>query len=705
MSSSRSPERRTVIARYGVSLYGTSPYGEVAESLYAVDNFTATPRQYNKIYLTWGHPGGTWSTLRLVRNYKGYPVDERNGETIFAVDNASDSQFFLAPEVIADRWAYYSLFVYVDTDATWVKSADTRIYIPVDYGGGQRMFDLVPDVHKTGLDYNLDLYPPGVQGQAMAINPLAAFMSVFGYGYDIIRNDINSLLDLSNSETMLYDLVPVLMEQFGVPSETVLAPEQYRRFLRNAVHLFKMKGTADCARGVVSSVTGWAANISIGTNLLWDSNYSDFIGGIGLWGGREGPGPNATIRCDVEWLPPTDTDTAAMLITAVGPGVNFLIEVGLIHALEEVTNEVVVPVIPSRDYTVSMVIRANNIELAPAHLVIGWYDTGMNLLVSSTSADVVTQQNVDQRVEMTATAPANAAFLVPAIVIDSVKVGQTWEVRQVMISQSSDLRPYQPGHDVRISLIADRINLVPNPSFTNDLSGWAASNDVDISRDTSVSAVGNASLLATYTGAGGVTSPPYPNVRIAIDTRLDTRYVLQFRMRADSPINVRAQVQQPVRQVGAATVLGDYADQAIAVDSGEFVFVAIPFIAVTYQTLFAVYLPDPTPGDSFWLDAVLLEPQTAYDDATVASLDINAVRPYFDGGSFSLTGEYFWGGEPGDSKSHFYYRRIFSQQRLAEILPRYLPLGATYTLLYAREDASSIVSGGYISRSDVVIEP
>ena len=81
---------------------------------------------------------------------------------------------------------------------------------------------------------------------------------------------------------------------------------------------------------------------------------------------------------------------------------------------------------------------------------------------------------------------------------------------------------------------------------------------------------------------------------------------------------------------------------------------------------------------------MLVEQQAEGSDPDVLSLA--AAQPYFDGNTPSPTDDYLWEGEPFNSASHFYSRRTVYENRLRALLPDFLPLGATFTLLWAQPE-------------------
>lgn len=417
------------MARYGVSHYGSSFYGAPLTSVFSAEPFTAVATGYGEITLSWTSPGGTWDDLVLVRNLVGYPVTETNGVVVYTAASGADVHHFVDPDLPTDHWVYYTILVHDPSQDLWIRSGSTRAYSPRSYNGGKHMYDLVPRV-----------------GQSDA---LLKFMQVLGFCYDGLRNDANSLLDLYNADTVLYDLVPVLMQQFGIPAETELEPEQYRRFLRNAVHFYKTKGTSECAHGVTVAVTGWPCYVTLGANLLWDAAHSDFVGGLGYWGRK-------TENCTVAWVPAgvdsfSNPVPAAMRMTATA---NSQISAAFLDgSVKDDLHRLGISVVHNSAYSIGMSITGSDLALSPAHIDIDWYDLTGNYLSTSVGVGVATRSGVPVVVDsLNEIAPTNAVWAVPKVVVDSATSGSHWDVRTVMFNRGSQVLPHQPGHDIRIYL-------------------------------------------------------------------------------------------------------------------------------------------------------------------------------------------------------------------------------------------------------------
>lgn len=684
------------MATYGASLLGQSFYGDVAPSLFRAESFLAVPSGYGDVQLTWTTPGGDWEELRVVSNRNGYPSDETNGVTVYTAAIGADAGRAIDRGLLTDRWMYYSIFVYNAVNGIWLRSGNARVFVPSDYAGGKWLYNRLPEWMKAG-DYDTSLGVNPITQKAQTNNLLAALCGLFGYQYDLIRNMLNSSLDLYDAGAVCYDLIPAMLQQFNVMAEPEIGPEQARRLLRNIIFLYQTKGSAQGIHALVSAMTGWDSYTRVGTNLLWDAEHSDFVGGIGYWAA-------GAVNCAPTYRPGTNTLDDAMRIVAVASG-----NVSTSFVTPDNVAYLGLLVHPAVDYNVSAVVEAGDVTHAPMHLRIDWYDN-TGTLISSDDGTPTPTTTGENRLSTIGTAPAGAMWLGVTVLVDSATGGSWWLVKHVQINRNAAQQPAEPGRDIHIVLRSQRTNVVPNGSFGAGLAEWVQGpDDVALTLDETRAAVGGQSGKMVYTGTGLALTDPVPtnglpHVSLEFDTVPGLRYVLQVQV-ASTPAGATAPTLGLVARddpLGAGNGLrrGGIVQTFPAHD---FALYAFPFIADATKTSFVAYFRAATTNDEVWLDTVLAEVQSEGTDADVYSLA--AVRPYFDGATGSITGDYLWEGTPYDSPSHFYSRRTIHEARLRAMLDKFLPVGATYTLLWAQPDEEDYSVGDVILVESAPVYP
>src|SRR5256885_1965692 len=127
------------MARYGVSEYGASFYGAPALATFSAEPFVGVVTDYGSVRLTWHSPGGTWDELRVIRNIHGYPASVDNGVEVYNAAIGADAAEFREGGLQTDRWIYYSIFVHDNTQDEWIRSGNTRLFVPANYNASQRL--------------------------------------------------------------------------------------------------------------------------------------------------------------------------------------------------------------------------------------------------------------------------------------------------------------------------------------------------------------------------------------------------------------------------------------------------------------------------------------------------------------------------------------------------------------------------------------
>jgi phage tail-like protein len=229
-----------------------------------------------------------------------------------------------------------------------------------------------------------------------------------------------------------------------------------------------------------------------------------------------------------------------------------------------------------------------------------------------------------------------------------------------------------PGH-VNVTLRADRVNLMENPSFEANAGWWeveanaAAPARVDPGEANrlygtyvgamTASAAGDMSWR-TPGGTGGMPATPGRFYTGSVSLRgatvaRDAQLFLNWFTDAGAYIST-----------SAGEVANDAAWQRLSVQA------TAPATAAFAQVVPKVYAAGA--GEVHWLDGALFEP--------------GAGGAYFDGStvmSGTPIADYLWEGSANNSRSHYYHRRAVKNSRLVTRLPDFLPSGMTFTALYA----------------------
>lgn len=310
------------MAIYGVDLYAKSYYGIDIPVQFTVQPFIARQIEHHNLQVAWQTPrqvatassaGKAWSSLRLIRNFYGFPVSATDGAILLEEPNTAPVQNFIDTTVPDGYFAYYSIFVLTVHDA-WDSS---RTYIVGDMvtNGGQNWVALATSQGQTpgsgsawsattsatewvlagttvGLavkdwKYSDFLYTNTPRAYKVNViettgsNPdfnqhLWKFDRIFGYGFDIMKTENDALLRINNIETTRDRFILCMAEQMGIGSELPDEPVLRRRRIMDAVSISQQKGSVAGLQELISDTTGWGATITQGYNLLLDVDQAAF---------------------------------------------------------------------------------------------------------------------------------------------------------------------------------------------------------------------------------------------------------------------------------------------------------------------------------------------------------------------------------------------------------------------------------------------
>jgi hypothetical protein len=217
------------MAVYGSSHYGTDAYGltaptgsypgsvqaiPVINTAYLIQGFTAGPVDYENVLLMWdaidSNTIATVTEFRLLSNPWGFPVDQNDG-TILVDLTGSFHQItqYTDATIAPGKIAYYGIYL-LTTNGSWVRAGFATCLMPVNYGSGQRLFELMPTYFQSfntsdnQSNTAQDLTPPAVPASGTPlINPYA--------------NDVTIAFNDSNTSVMVNGVPIGAIDRFTLP--------------------------------------------------------------------------------------------------------------------------------------------------------------------------------------------------------------------------------------------------------------------------------------------------------------------------------------------------------------------------------------------------------------------------------------------------------------------------------------------------------
>ena len=661
---------------YGVGFYGLSFYGANTLVDFDASPFTAVSTGYNEIELSWLEPSGSWSNLRLLRNPFGFPMTPDDGDVLVSAVPQDDASYYLdtgqVPNnsgLIPGHTYYYSIFVQETVQNTWVKAGEALGVSVKDYGTREQSYEYLPAIFKIKNTFS-------ASDNEDAINDdLYNFLSIFAIEHDLFKTSAQNVSERYDILNLDGRLVPAMLNQFGLTYEPYVGLQQARILLRNAIKIYSEKGSIQGLKTYVKAFSGYNCRLKPVTNYMLDVNSSSFKESIGFWQSIS----NATL---VQGDATSESPTIDPYSEASSPSnypngqAGFLKVTATAAADVEIAcgtldvRTLGIPVKSGTSYTLSAYSRA---KATPRNVVldIRWYSEDETLLgTAGESSGNNTTGAWTRPAFSTSSAPVNAKFAVPYIRIEGCSSAEVHYIDAVQCEASAEPTNFVDARRTDIVLISNRINLLTNPSFEVNTTGWSCStaNATVATSATGALSFSTTSLTLTPTVAGAVTleTPQLTNLVPG------SEYALSFY----------------AKRTGAATTAT--ANVSWYTEGGTFISTTAGTATNVGTTFGRVSLVATAPanaknaivkvswaggtGNVLFVDAVLFE-RASY------------VAPYFDGaGGYLQIGDLVWEGTPGLSRSHYYKNRELVQNRLAATVGGYITHGTPWAIFVAQPD-------------------
>lgn len=668
------------MAIYGVDFYGTSLYGAPLLLAFDARPFTASPEGYNALRLEWTTPkidwnqvaggdilsggdssdtltegteggdsddefsnvvdGGSassafytyvkgiedsWSVLRIVRSSYGFPMFPEDGVLVLE-QGEEPSNVFIDRDVRGGLFYYYSIFVLADENEQWIRAGDTIGLPTKDHGYSEQMFSLMPQFMRQE-DLNRRVRT-GTDG------PLYRYLQVLGASLDHLRTEYDTLRWVRNPEHISGGLIWPLAEMFGIPFEPAIGMRQARVWLRDAIYLYRVKGTIIGVEGAASAMTGWGARVTFGKNLF----RADLV-------------PGWYSDADLsEVNSPDDPSIPAMLVDGVGP-----------HTIRSAPLSVPgggnlpvwygIPVQELTDYAIRAYVRPTETGTSGRDLrwSVEWYSSDGSAISTSTGSATTTVDDTWSAVTAVLNAPSGSAYAV--VSMEDTGVGSDeYLVRRLQFEQASFPTLWEPARAIVINFDPVRWNFIPNPAFSNSFYGWTVS---------------EGSSAGVNEGAVG---PSFGGFHAVLDGSIEST------MLGIATSSVPHVFSAYVEGTGDVTMTIRFYDESGDED---------PSLEVSSMTSVVgdgrVFVSATSPSTSLYAKLAV---ETSASMSIGSSLFEEGSVPgdYFDGDFFGA--DYLWSGSAGVSASKYYPSRTQRNFRVLQLLPDYLPLDQAFLLNY-----------------------
>lgn len=675
------------MSRYGIDYYNAAYYGANTLSDFNAKPFLAIPYDYQSIRLTWVTPSGGWDYLRLVRNSYGFPITADDGDVLFEDGVASSRIVYIdkgqTPNNIKLKPGhayYYSIYVRETVHSTWQVAANTVGISVKDYNTLSNMYNSLPTILTSQVPYDASV--------EQSNDILYRFLKIFAVSLDLYKTQTENILNRYDITNLNGILIPILMRQFGMKYEPELGLKQSRVMLNNAIRLYKNKGSKLGLKEYVKAYAGYDSTVVMGKNLMLDQNDSSFEQTIGSWASISNATLARHLATDSPIITPYAESTAqsdfpnlqkaTLQVTASSAGT---VEIALSG---DTALHYGIPVSASTAYTFSGYAQAGATARSITGLI-AWYDNTGTLISTSTAGTGVSDTAGSwSRFTKTATSPSNAYFAVPHIRYASAALSEVHYFDALQFEAGSSATTFQEARQIKITLIATRINQLLNPNFETNTNHWTVTNGTKVLTTSetgeSVEPSGSVNIsggsMEIYANAAGLVTLASDSMSVfANNDYTFSVYCAAAELVGDSKVVTPYISWYNSSNVLISTVNGT-AVTAINTFVRPFVTSTAPSSAATAVVGIkwtATGVGGELTGNEITVDAALFEKSSF-------------VLSYFDGsnGVANLSDLFWEGGSVNNGRSHYYLNRFAVQSRLVKTIPDWITLGSTFELFLAQ---------------------
>lgn len=293
---------------FGVDIYGLEFYGYDQPEDYSVAPFTAKQSNYGDITLSWASPNTTsWKYMELVRSIYGYPNRPEDGTVLTTITPGTMVRTYDDPGLDAGVIYYYAIFITIEAptwdsgttyvinqqvlyngfywnsiqnsnigntpsagSSFWAQTSYVPTWYPAGFAGtlalgnqgyGALLYNRTPQPYKTTTSDTFS--NTEIDNQS-----LYNYLSVFGFGLDMLKAEYDSYLNLSDADTVSASHLDILGQQLGISTDYLSTPQQRRQRVKNAAINYRIKGETQSIHNLIAELSGWDSEITYEPNLM-----------------------------------------------------------------------------------------------------------------------------------------------------------------------------------------------------------------------------------------------------------------------------------------------------------------------------------------------------------------------------------------------------------------------------------------------------
>jgi len=677
------------LAKYGIDYYDTAYYGANNLTEYVAGNFVAKPYYYQQVQLSWFTPSGAWDFIRLVRSPYGFAVNAEDGDLLFEDANGASRTSYLDEGQVPNNVKlapakpyYYSLFVREPVHSTWQRAGDAIGVSVKDYGTSAAMFRYLPEILSSQIPNDTSLESTNTF--------LQRFITLFAFQLDVYKSSAENITNRYDVTNLNGLLIPTFMQEFGLKYEPALGIKQSKIFLRNISRLFLIKGTLLGLKDFIKSYAGYDNIISIGKNLMLDINDSSFEQSVGSWSAIS----NAVIEHhsvnDSPHVAPYSEPALPAMFPNLQKGVLKVTNVANGPAIISLAGDTPlhygIPISPNTSYAFSAYVKGGP---GATEVQLKWYDKNGALISSTDAWEAPAGGSSWSQIGYSWTSPANAVYAVPVIKLYQL-ANAVWYVDAVQFEKAVYNADYEmdwstsfeDARQIKITLIATRINEILNPNFAFPQTFWSVNNGTIALSTDPTDILGLTGSVVNSTEAGEMYASAAGTVTLSsapMDILANNDYTFSIYSCATDPGDSPTPVTAFIKWYDSSNSLISTATGTPQTATTHFVR---PFVtdiapdtaatAVVGITWHATAAGSANSGNQVVVDSALFEKSSS-------------VNTYFDGAhGVAELSDVFWEGTTDDSRSHYYKNRFAIESRLIAKIPDWVNSGSAFQLFFAQ---------------------
>jgi hypothetical protein len=662
--------------KYGTFRYNTALYGEAAALPYSVEPMEVLALDYDKVEITWNNATGTFSAARLLRSTDGYSETAEDGVILWENtnstllrtsfidgidnfdldDNTNEITTGNKVPLPLGGYLFYTLWL-KDAEGIWQVAGGAYTLLPKQHGSFLVDGTTFQTTHQKFMDYLPRMYTSITKSPLDEIDEtsdLYNFFEPISFTADQFLTYLDLLLPNVSGKNINPNFLEIAALQYGLTPELALPQKYQKKAIRDARYIYSHKGTPLALSLLVENLTGYAPEVTTNQNLMVSLQDSTFYKTLGFWL----PYGNCTLTLETTTITPsvsTSVDDAycgKVVVTTAGA-----------HIANGVSSPRTrgIQVSAGTEYKFSYYAKAGS-GTPTTTPSITWYTHNGDAISTSTAGSATTLSTswTSSPVSYTATAPANSVYATVKIAFGTV---QTYYIDLVQFAKSS-VTDYHDARNVEVFLNPTKTNLLTNPSFETNTTGWVT-NNATVTRPTTTlnKVISGSKMIQLVTNSTATTSTsPTLGYTTSAGTDVGKFYTFSF--------------------YGGLTSGSQTVSLKLKATDGTTTVDSVVSVGLTNEWLrhsVSLYVPDTLDPTTTTLSVALYGTtgsKTIVADACQLEASFIATD-YFDG-SFPSSFGAVWEGTANASRSHYYANKPLKVSRLFENMQTVIPANTPY---------------------------